>query len=413
MIGGVFSDSIHDGNIGIHAKARQLMTRHSLRSLYDNHIGKASDKWEIYLEEYGRTFEEFRDSPIRLLEIGIQNGGSLEIWSKYFSKATTLVGCDINSDCAQLSYTDPRACVIVGDANTPDTYAMITQKSAEFDIVIDDGSHLSRDIIKSFCLYFPHVADGGTYIAEDLHCSYWAPFEGGLFHPYSSISFFKLLADVINFEHWGVEAPDRVSLLSGILSHNECDIALESLAQIRSVEFINSMCIIRKHPSATNVLGRRIVAGQEELVVTGLLSLNGARFTERDAPSQADNPWSTRLVPPAESIMATELSLTAAQHSLAEAELSRATTEHSLAAAERSLQACNDMLAERDAAARQNSDEIERLTQLTQHLQEALLQEKNRATMAERENSALIQSRSWRLTAPLRRIGAIARNLFK
>ena len=57
----------------------------SLKDLYKNHSGKVSDKWTIYLEQYDEKLKKYQDLPIKLLEIGVLNGGSLEIFSKYFS----------------------------------------------------------------------------------------------------------------------------------------------------------------------------------------------------------------------------------------------------------------------------------------------------------------------------------------
>src|SRR5450759_1724101 len=170
------------------------MSSKTLHQLYAEHTGKVSDKWYLYLTEFDRLLNDYREKSVRLLEIGIQNGGSLDIWSKYFSSAEALIGCDINPDCAHLSYDDSLIGVVVGDANTPDVCQRIFQRSPQFDIIIDDGSHWSSDIIKSFALYFPRIADGGIFIAEDLHCGYWESFQGGLFDPYSSITFFKRLA---------------------------------------------------------------------------------------------------------------------------------------------------------------------------------------------------------------------------
>lgn len=275
------------------------MSNKNLSQLYAEHAGKASDKWSLYLREYDRLFGEYRNKEICMLEIGIQNGGSLEIWSKYFPDAQTLIGCDINPDCARLSYEDPRIQVIVGDANAPDTRSRVLDRCSEFDIVIDDGSHLSRDIIKSFVLYFSRVKEGGVFIAEDLHCSYWGEFDGGLFDPYSSITFFKRLADIINYEHWGVSKA-RSDILRGIFSRYGCEIDEAVLAQVHSVEFINSMCVVRKAPASENGLGSRVVTGTKELVVQGNLELHGHTYQLDPIFNQSRNPWSAISNPPDE-----------------------------------------------------------------------------------------------------------------
>ncbi len=59
----------------------------SLEQTRLEHNGKVSDKWELYVNEYDRIFSPYRDRPLNLLEIGIQNGGSLEIWPTYFPYA--------------------------------------------------------------------------------------------------------------------------------------------------------------------------------------------------------------------------------------------------------------------------------------------------------------------------------------
>ena len=56
------------------------MINKSLEILYAEHLGKSSDKWELYLLEYDRLFSAYRNKPINILEIGVQNGGSLEIY---------------------------------------------------------------------------------------------------------------------------------------------------------------------------------------------------------------------------------------------------------------------------------------------------------------------------------------------
>ena len=64
------------------------MNDKTLKQIYVEHTGKVSDKWSIYLSEYDRILSEYRHKPLCMLEIGIQNGGSLEIWSKYFTNVS-------------------------------------------------------------------------------------------------------------------------------------------------------------------------------------------------------------------------------------------------------------------------------------------------------------------------------------
>ena len=265
----------------------------SLAALFAEHTGKVSDKWSIYITEYDRLFQPWRDQPVRLLEIGIQNGGSLEIWSKYFTKAVKLIGCDINPDCAQLQFDDPRIAVVVADANTDDTQQSILKLSPQFDLIIDDGSHQSGDIVRSFARYFTHLNDGGLYIAEDLHCSYWQDFEGGLYQPYSSIAFFKQLADTINHEHWGIDKT-RSELFSSFNRQYNTRLDEVSLAHIHSIEFINSMCVVRKAIPTDNLLGKRFIAGTITLVDEAPLPLHGSNSAQ---PNQSSNQWTVRELP--------------------------------------------------------------------------------------------------------------------
>ena len=270
----------------------------SLREIYATHSGKISDKWSIYLDIYDQLFQFIRFNNIQLLEIGIQNGGSLEIWGKYFNSASHLVGCDIDQLCANLNFDDPRISVIVENANTDLSEQKILSHSSKFDLIIDDGSHQSSDIIKSFSRYFPHLNLGGLYVAEDLHCSYWQEFQGGLHDPHSSISFFKLLADVVNHQHWGIESP-RSKLIYSISKKYNLELSEDLLASIHSIEFFNSMCVVRKAAAARNVLGERVIAGKLALVDAEPMHLNG---TSNHTPTQTSNPWAIQGVTPNENL---------------------------------------------------------------------------------------------------------------
>lgn len=90
-----------------------------LAALYQSKTGKVSDKWDLYLTLYDHLLEPYRALPtLRLLEIGVQNGGSLETWAQFFPLASKIIGSDINPECANLVFDDPRISVVIGDSAT-------------------------------------------------------------------------------------------------------------------------------------------------------------------------------------------------------------------------------------------------------------------------------------------------------
>ena len=151
---------------------------------------------------YERVLAPWRHRPIAFVEVGVQNGGSLELWARYLPRATVLVGCDIDPKCAALAFDDARIKIVVGDVNSEPAYREIRAHAPTFDVFIDDGSHTSRDIVLSFCNYFRHVNAGGIYVVEDLHCSYLTGWGGGIDRGDTSMEFLKLLADFVNQPYW-------------------------------------------------------------------------------------------------------------------------------------------------------------------------------------------------------------------
>ena len=260
-----------------------------ISQLYWERRGKVSNKWTLYLHEYDRLFVPYRDRPITLLEFGVQNGGSLEIWAEAFPNAICLIGCDINPDCGKLIYDDKRITIMICDATMEDCKREILSKASTFDIIIDDGSHRSGDIVRSFWRYFTCLNESGVYVIEDMHCSYWQEFDGGLYHPYSSMAFFKCLTDIVNHEHWGIDK-SRNDLMERFEEHWNIRFELECLETIHSIEFINSLCVIRKCHPQENILGSRVIAGLADNVC-GLHLLHGIKY---DEPEQHGNDWSNR-----------------------------------------------------------------------------------------------------------------------
>lgn len=241
------------------------MSQSSFEEIHQAKTGKVSDKWESYLRYYDGLFAEYRDQEIALLEIGIQNGGSLDTYAEYFKNSRVLIGCDINTRCKNLNYSQDKIKVVVGDANSDGTYKEIVNLSPSFNIVIDDGSHVSSDIMNSFICYFPLLEPGGVYVVEDTHTLYSQSFGGGLLNEFSAYSFFKKMIDVLNFQWWR-DHMKMEDYLSTFFLRGVPDFIQQGW--IDSVEFRNSVITIRKavRPGHEK-LGQRVIRGTEALVV--------------------------------------------------------------------------------------------------------------------------------------------------
>lgn len=261
-----------------------------LATLYAEHTGRVSQRWSSYLAVFERTFETVRHEPVRMLEIGVQNGGSLELWAKYFPNARVILGSDIDPRCGSLTFDDPRISVLVGDITEP----LVQQRAAEtadgFDLIIDDGSHRSPDIIDAFTAMYPLLSPGGIYVIEDLHCSYDGSFGGGLFAQGSALGFLRRLVDIVNRSHWGLDR-DLADHLRPLVDRPLSAAFVDSLPTIASLEFYDSMCVIRRDEGPDRRLGRRIVVGSIAAVDPAPLAEEGkvlSRGTELASAATID-----------------------------------------------------------------------------------------------------------------------------
>lgn len=153
------------------------MTRKTYREIFETHDGREASKWDHYFDIYDTYFSRFRGQPITMMEIGVGQGGSLEIWRDYFGPKARIIGVDINPDC--LAFAGDGIEIIIGDQGDREFMNSIAQKVGPFDIILDDGSHQMEDLRASFLTLFGSVNAGGLYVTEDLHTCYWPNFGGG------------------------------------------------------------------------------------------------------------------------------------------------------------------------------------------------------------------------------------------
>lgn len=119
--------------------------------------------WD-YLRHYQSLFAPWRDSALNVIEIGVGQGHSLNVWKAYFSRAQ-IVGVDINPNCGSLA--GDRVAIETGSQEDPGFLHRVCAKYPPT-IVIDDGSHLAHHIVYTFKCVFPALEPGGLYIVEDL-----------------------------------------------------------------------------------------------------------------------------------------------------------------------------------------------------------------------------------------------------
>jgi len=224
----------------------------SYYDVYRNHQGYACHKWVHYPFIYDQIFARYLDAerPLRILEIGVQNGGSLEIWKKYLPPGSEIHGLDINPKCLELEF-NAGIHFHLGSA-TDDALMNRLFAGMDFDVILDDGSHFCNDVISTFLNLFGKIRPGGTYIVEDLHTSYWEDFGGGLRNRDSSIEFFKQFIDTLHADY---------------LAENQIPEGLDRrpfMAQFRqeiaSVSFFDSICAVtrfaqEKQPLFSMIIG--------------------------------------------------------------------------------------------------------------------------------------------------------------
>ncbi|MBT6311855.1 MAG: hypothetical protein HOJ21_01500 [Alphaproteobacteria bacterium] len=146
----------------------------SLSSLADKH---GSDKGfgaglrHGYTRAYASALAGYRDKPLKLLEIGlsIARDGvycpSLAMWSDWLPGAE-IYGLDIHDFSA---FQHDRCQTFQVDQTDPAALQAFAAEHGPFDVIIDDGAHLSDAQQISFFALWPTLKPGGFYFIEDLH----------------------------------------------------------------------------------------------------------------------------------------------------------------------------------------------------------------------------------------------------
>lgn len=119
-----------------------------------------------YTDFYHEHLAPRKDAIRKVLEIGVWDGHSLEMWRDYFPQAT-IYGVDI------WLHHRPAGCITVeADGTKAETFNRPPFEGVMFDLIIDDGSHKCSHQQASFEILWPRLNSGGIYIMEDVHSSF-------------------------------------------------------------------------------------------------------------------------------------------------------------------------------------------------------------------------------------------------
>ena len=141
-----------------------------------------------YLEVYDPILSHWTDKDVKLLEIGIHKGGSLNLWRDYFPKGT-IAGIDL--ELPEGFIPGERIQLFQGSQGDTQFLSQVAASIAPdgFDIIIDDASHIGELSKTTFWhLFDHHLKPGGLYAIEDWGTGYLDDFpDGRRFDPKPSI----------------------------------------------------------------------------------------------------------------------------------------------------------------------------------------------------------------------------------
>jgi hypothetical protein len=205
-----------------------------LKEIFLNDLSLGSDKWAPYFEVYETYFHRFVGRAPVVMEVGVQSGGSLQLWRKYFGPQAKIWGIDVDPEVAKLlPLYDENTNIIIGDQANPLFWDSVFNKIPTVDIFIDDGGHYSYQQRKTFECVFPKLAPGGVFVCEDTHSSYMPWLDGGRDRKDTFIEYAKRYVDHLHsafFEQTFAE-----------------DFEIKQLAEaVKSVHFYNSMVVFQK-----------------------------------------------------------------------------------------------------------------------------------------------------------------------
>ncbi len=123
---------------------------------YYSSSGIPHDKQPHFFNVYNKHFSKFIGKNVTILEIGVRDGASLELWRDFFGSNCKVYGIDINPKCKELETEQTE--IFIGNSEDRNFLRSIKEKVPQIDIFIDDGGHKMNQQIIAFEEFYPHLS---------------------------------------------------------------------------------------------------------------------------------------------------------------------------------------------------------------------------------------------------------------
>jgi glycosyltransferase involved in cell wall biosynthesis len=217
----------------------------------------------VYSGIVDHIFADWRDRPVRLLELDAPDGATLAAWAAYFSQAQLALGCSAQGgNGAADSVKALRR--ITGDTGDSEVRAEIMQFAAHFDIVIYAGADFGARGINRFAQYFELLAEGGVFVLE----------------------------------HRSLDADARAKLVDELGEYYASGVNAALLSQVQSIEFFGTLIVVRKKSMLSQTSAHAVQLDAAK-VLEKQLHQHVAELAQRDAliaALRASSSW--RLMAP-------------------------------------------------------------------------------------------------------------------
>lgn len=170
-----------------------------LEQYFEKNDKRLINKYQHYFDVYDRHFSKYKGQEITIVEVGVFQGGSLQMWRSYFGPKAKIWGIDIDPRCKLLEEQNTN--IIIGSQEDETFLESIYDITGPIDILIDDGGHTQKQQIETFKILFDKIKNDGVYLCEDVHTSYWLSYGGGSNRMGTFIQFTKKLIDKLNAYH--------------------------------------------------------------------------------------------------------------------------------------------------------------------------------------------------------------------